>query len=102
MAVDKDVGINEGGHGYKGPHVSSRARFRGVWVGVRREDGSLKKKDAAAALEVGGAAFSARAGKHVISAVPAGMSVEELELLLETVKKTGMKYMMAETSYYRR
>ena len=29
------------------------------------------------------------------------MSVEELELLLETVKKTGMKYMMAETSYYR-
>jgi predicted dehydrogenase len=42
-----------------------------------------------------------KVGKHVISAVPAGMSVEELELLLETVKKTGMKYMMAETSYYR-
>jgi predicted dehydrogenase len=42
-----------------------------------------------------------KAGKHVISAVPAGMSVEELEELLETVKKTGMKYMMAETSYYR-
>ncbi len=42
-----------------------------------------------------------KAGKHAISAVPAGMSVEELELLLETVKKTGMKYMMAETSYYR-
>jgi predicted dehydrogenase len=41
-----------------------------------------------------------KVGKHVISAVPAGMSVEELELLLETVKKTGMKYMMAETSYY--
>jgi predicted dehydrogenase len=37
----------------------------------------------------------------VISAVPAGMSVEELELLLDTVKKTGMKYMMAETSRYR-
>jgi len=42
-----------------------------------------------------------KAGKHVISAVPAGMSVEELELLLETVEKTGLKYMMAETSYYR-
>jgi len=29
------------------------------------------------------------------------MTVEELEQLLETVKSTGMKYMMAETSYYR-
>jgi predicted dehydrogenase len=42
-----------------------------------------------------------KAGKHVISAVPAGMSAEELEQLLETVKRTGMKYMMAETSFYR-
>ncbi len=42
-----------------------------------------------------------KAGKHVISAVPAGMSVEELERLLDAVKTTGMKYMMAETSYYR-
>jgi predicted dehydrogenase len=42
-----------------------------------------------------------KAGKHVISAVPAGFSVEELERLLETVKSTGLKYMMAETSYYR-
>ncbi len=41
-----------------------------------------------------------RAGKHVISAVPAGLTVEELERQLETVKKTGLKYMMAETSYY--
>ncbi len=39
-------------------------------------------------------------GKHVISAVPAGYSVEELEQLLDCVKQTGMKYMMAETSYY--
>lgn len=29
------------------------------------------------------------------------MSVEELEQLLETVQRTGMRYMMAETSYYR-
>ena len=41
------------------------------------------------------------AGKHLISAVPAGMSVEELEKLLATVKRTGSKYMMAETSYFR-
>jgi hypothetical protein len=41
------------------------------------------------------------AGKHVISAVPAGMSVEELEMLLDAVKRTGLKYMMAETSRYR-
>ncbi len=40
-------------------------------------------------------------GKHVISAVPAGMSVEELEELLDVVKQTGLKYMMAETSRYR-
>lgn len=42
-----------------------------------------------------------KAGKHVISAVPAAMSVEELEELLDTVRSTGMRYMMAETSYYR-
>ncbi len=42
-----------------------------------------------------------KAGKHVISAVPAAMSIEELERILETVKSTGLKYMMAETSYYR-
>jgi predicted dehydrogenase len=52
-------------------------------------------------LHVWMATEAMKVGKHVISAVPAGMSVEELELLLETVKKTGMKYMMAETSYYR-
>ncbi|MFN7922685.1 MAG: Gfo/Idh/MocA family oxidoreductase [Bryobacteraceae bacterium] len=42
-----------------------------------------------------------KAGKHVISAVPAAMSEEELAGILDTVKKTGMRYMMAETSYYR-
>jgi predicted dehydrogenase len=40
-------------------------------------------------------------GKHVISAVPACWgSLEEVEKLLETVKKYGLTYMMAETSYY--
>jgi predicted dehydrogenase len=42
-----------------------------------------------------------KAGKHVISAVPAGLSEDELAEILEAVKKTGLRYMMAETSYYR-
>ena len=42
-----------------------------------------------------------KAGKHVISAVPACMTVDEAEELLDTVTKTGLSYMMAETSYYR-
>ncbi len=40
------------------------------------------------------------AGKHVLCAVPACMSVEEAEQLLETVKRTGLTYMLAETSWY--
>ena len=54
-----------------------------------------------APLHVWMATEAMKAGKHVISAVPAGMSVEELEQLLECVQTTGQKYMMAETSYYR-
>lgn len=52
-------------------------------------------------LHVWMATEAMKAGKHVISAVPAGMTEEELVELLETVKKTGLKYMMGETSYYR-
>jgi len=40
-------------------------------------------------------------GKHAISAVPLGMDLEECERVLETVKRTGLTYMMAETSFYR-
>ena len=40
-------------------------------------------------------------GKHVISAVPAAMAtIEQAELLLDTVKKYGLTYMMAETGHY--
>ena len=40
--------------------------------------------------------------KHVMSAVPAVFgSVEQAEQLLKTVRKTGLKYMMAETSSFR-
>jgi predicted dehydrogenase len=41
-----------------------------------------------------------KSGKHALSAVPAALSLEECGLLLETVKSTGLTYMMAETSYY--
>ena len=41
-----------------------------------------------------------RAGKHVISAVPAAMSLDECQMLIDTVQQTGLTYMMAETSYY--
>ncbi len=41
-------------------------------------------------------------GKHVMCAVPATYgSIEDGERLLETVKKTGLKYQMAETSFFR-
>ncbi len=40
------------------------------------------------------------AGKHVISAVPACINLDQAEQLAESVRKTGMTYMMAETSYY--
>ncbi len=41
-----------------------------------------------------------QAGKHVLSAVPAAMSLEECARLIEAVKRSGLTYMMAETSYY--
>ena len=43
-----------------------------------------------------------RHDKHVMTAVPAVFgSLEDAEQLLETVQKTGFKYMMAETSCFR-
>ncbi len=41
-----------------------------------------------------------RAGKHVYSAVPMAFTVEEVQQIIETVKETGLTYMMGETSYY--
>lgn len=43
---------------------------------------------------------SLAAGKHVLCAVPAAMSLEECQKLTESVKRSGLTYMMAETSYY--
>jgi predicted dehydrogenase len=42
-----------------------------------------------------------KAGKHVYSAVPAAASLEDLAELVDTVKSTGLIYMLGETSYYR-
>jgi len=40
-------------------------------------------------------------GWHVVSAVPACIRLEEAAMLKEVKEKTGRKYMMAESSYYR-
>ncbi len=40
-------------------------------------------------------------GWHVVSAVPACVSLEEAAALKDVKEKTGLKYMMAESSYYR-
>ena len=42
-----------------------------------------------------------KAGKHVYSAVPAAVTLEELGELEATVRSTGLIYMLGETSYYR-
>ena len=41
-----------------------------------------------------------RAGKHVYSAVPMAISVDEIAAIIEAVRETGLTYMMGETSYY--
>ncbi len=40
------------------------------------------------------------AGKHVYSAVPSAISLEEIARLVQTVERTGKIYMIGETSYY--
>ena len=40
-------------------------------------------------------------GKHVISAVPVCLALEDAQKMKEAKEKTGLTYMMAETSYYR-
>ena len=41
-----------------------------------------------------------KAGKHVYSAVPAAMSLDDLGELVELVERTGLLYATGETSYY--
>jgi predicted dehydrogenase len=44
---------------------------------------------------------SLEAGKHVLCAVPAAMTLGECNDILHTVRKTGLIYMMAETTFFR-
>lgn len=55
-----------------------------------------------APMHAGHSIQALKAGKHVLSAVPAAFSLEECHNLIQTVKATGQTYMMAETTYYRR
>lgn len=41
-----------------------------------------------------------KAGKHVYSAVPMAITLDEISAIIETVRQTGLTYMMGETSYY--
>lgn len=41
-----------------------------------------------------------QAGKHVYSAVPMAISIEEISAIIDAVRATGLTYMMGETSYY--
>lgn len=41
------------------------------------------------------------AGKHVLCAVPAAITIDECEQLIDAVKRTGPVYANAETSYFR-
>ncbi|MFA7184719.1 MAG: Gfo/Idh/MocA family oxidoreductase, partial [Victivallales bacterium] len=41
-----------------------------------------------------------KSGKHVYSAVPSAISLEEITTLVKTVEETGLIYMIGETSYY--
>ncbi|WP_048555361.1 Gfo/Idh/MocA family protein, partial [Nostocoides japonicum] len=45
-------------------------------------------------------ADSLRAGKHVYSAVPMAVTREEIAEIVDLVDRTGLTYMMGETSYY--
>lgn len=40
------------------------------------------------------------AGKHVFSAVPMAVAVQEIAAIIEAVRASGLTYMMGETSYY--
>jgi len=43
-----------------------------------------------------------KAGKHVMSTVPMGTTIDECRQICDLVKETGLKYMMAETVVYSR
>jgi predicted dehydrogenase len=46
------------------------------------------------------ALLALEAGKHVYSTVPMGISAEEIGSIIDQVQRSGLVYMMGETSYY--
>ncbi len=52
-------------------------------------------------LHAGQAVEAMKAGKDVLSAVPPARTLEECDLLVETAKRTGQVYMLAETTVFR-
>jgi predicted dehydrogenase len=72
------------------------------------EDMLAKAKDIDAVAIFSGADLHAKhtrmcmeRGWHVVSACPTCFTVDEAEMLIEVKKKTGLKYMMAESGWYR-
>ena len=90
--------------------IPERRRAEAASAGVTETYGSLEELlasdcDAVAIftqrwMHARQAIAALKAGKHVYSAVPAGTTVEELAELVETVRQTGLTYMLGETSYY--
>ena len=85
-----------------------RDRYRCDSVYDSMEDMLSKRKDIDAIAIFSGAPEHARQvetcmqrGLHVVSAVPACMTLEEAQRLKEIKTRTGLRYMMAESSYYR-
>lgn len=91
--------------------LPERLAERAETLGVRRTFGSLEALcesdcDCVALftqrwLHGPQAVYALRAGKHVYSAVPAGVTLDELSKLVKAVEETGRIYMLGETSYYR-
>ncbi|MCE9616558.1 MAG: Gfo/Idh/MocA family oxidoreductase [Lentisphaerae bacterium] len=87
-----------------------RARAAADQHGIRRVMGSLDELcrsdvDAIAIftqrhLHAPQAIQALNAGKHVLCAVPPALSMDDLATLVQTVERTGLVYMLNETSYY--
>ena len=93
---------------YPGRRKALQARYKCDAVYDSLEIMVKQAKDIDAVAVFSGAVDHARhvkmcleRGWHVVSAVPVCTSLEEAAMLKEVKEKTGLKYMMAESSYYR-
>jgi predicted dehydrogenase len=90
--------------------VAERTREQVDKYGIKRVVGSLDELCASDVdavsiftqrqLHAPMAVQAMEAGKHVYSAVPIGISLDEVEAVVSTAARTGQIYMMGETSYY--